>query len=480
MSLSFRAFTCVAAVCLVWTFSTAVTAQEAAPAAGTLKLTKLKTTGFDWPSSNPDFVGTGKKYLVVFGADLDSKTYDGSIRTINMKLKGKVTSSGDVVKSGFLGDEGMVFSAHWIGKDKSGYGLLFVFYLVDENLDEVKLDVAEFDSKGELTESFRNVLTLKSAKNSHFYGVNIGVGVSEKRMGIALGVGSIPADSSKIANGHFVETDLHGEAIGKSRTIVMPNGGKMRECRVSAPAWNGKQWMIPLKISKSEAESGGGAVRTGAIVMAAPVAGKKNNLIPKTIYDLTSKPDYILEVYFLRGQPETGAPGKPSGAGSDLYLMYQYERYVTAGQGMYRHEYIYYLQKIASTGAKTGAPKIVNMPAVDLSMVYNKSNSYLATELISPPVQESGDQFVLAMTRSVEEYSYSGGTRKYEQVVVLIGINRVTGAATLLARKNLFLRGLFAVPLLKLIKGKFSLVASMWPRTADGSQAPGEYYYSRY
>lgn len=149
--------------------SPGVFAQEIDPAAGTFKLKKLPTVGFKEPLVGPGLVATGKNSLALFCGDIDNKTRLTDLKVVGLKSRGKVTTKGVKIKKGLFGDEGYASSAFWVGDYSSGYGIIFILYMVDENGKSFKLDAAMFNSKGELTGNFKMLFKLQQVKMKWCY-----------------------------------------------------------------------------------------------------------------------------------------------------------------------------------------------------------------------------------------------------------------------------------------------------------------------
>lgn len=79
------------------------------------------------------------------------------------------------------------------------------------------------------------------------------------KVGVAYAMRTInTANSSETSKAYFLETDLEGKLSAKKREITIPNGGVLRTAKIFPPVWNGKIWLVPLQVSKSE-KSGGAA-----------------------------------------------------------------------------------------------------------------------------------------------------------------------------------------------------------------------------
>lgn len=463
----------VVVVCLVGFLSLSLSAQEASPSAALLKMKKLGTKGFTGIMNTPAMLATNKRGLTIFSGDINQNTYKATLRSISLKSKGGVKSSGKVVYPDLMGDEGFAAAPLWLGDTSSGYGLFFLLRFEGEELKIVKLDVAKFDEYGKITEDFKTIAEFNAGKNARFNSISLGSGVNESGAGIVVGINKTDTntyDNSGLA--YFLETDLMGEVTAKKRSIVIPNGGKWRSPTVYSPVWNGASWLVPLRVSKSLKEGNyGGSVRTGAIVMVANVKGTKGSIKPATIYDLTSKPDYITHVDLLPNTQISVAGAKAV----NLYVLYQYQKSMPSGS-FGRDEYIYYLQKLTTKGKKSGARVALKMPEWNIKMIKEDGCNYFNQEYISAARDTGNNVLAFALTRTMERYK--GGTYNYEQECDLVKLNLGNGQITQVSRNNSFVKGVYSQPVIAMFKGKIALIASMWDKSTQSWTASSLYYYA--
>jgi hypothetical protein len=461
---------CVVFICILLLSATWVNGQQATQVK-TLKLKKLATKNFTGAMAMASLIPTDKKYLTAFIPDLDPQTYGTTLRTMLIKSRGKVKTSGKEVYPGLFGDEGFALATVWIGDLKKGYGLLYILRMVDNQGQDLALEVASFDSDGKITSDFSTLLQVKGKDKRHNT-LTLGAAQNGSNVSLALGFNQYALNGgSDIGAAYYLETDLEGNLTMNAREITLPNKGKMRSPHLAAPAWNGSNWLVPMRVTKFEPSGGWGTVRSGATVMVGYIKGSKGKIKPATIFDLNSKPAIVFDFAIL---PAENADLAQAGA-VPMSIIYQVETTYNSGVIGY-NKYDYYLQGLSKKGKKQGGRKHLNMPEIILTQKAQTGVSYYYNEGISAPCYYMNGLSVLALTRNMEKSS--GNNDNYEQSVNVITIDPKTGKVGVLARKTGIVKGVYANPAIAVLNGKISLLAPMRDKAAQSWTASALFWYA--
>ena len=462
---------CVVFICIMFLAVTFLNAQSS-PQVKVLKLKKLATKGFTGALPSSALIPTEKRYLTAFIADLDPKTYGTTMRSMLIKSRGAVKKSGTEVLPGLFGDEGFAMATVWVGELKKGYGLLFILRMVDDQGKDLSLEFARFDSKGKITTDFETIFQVKGGKNSRHNTLSLGAAHNGQVVSLAMGMNQY--DTTKNTNtgqAYYLETDLDGSVTMDTREITVPNKGNMRMPQCANPAWNGSNWLVPVRVTKFQSTGGFGSVRSGATVMVGYIKGTKGNIKPYTIFDLNSKPAIVFDFAIL---PAANADVAEAGA-VPMSIIYQIETYMNEGVIGY-NKYDYYLQALSKKGRKQGGRKLLDMPDISLTQKAQAGIYYSYYESISSPSLYSDGPSVFALARDMEKDS--GSNTSYEQELDVITIDPKTGKVELLARKTGTVKGVYAHPLVTVINGRIAVLAPMRDKAAQSWTASAIFWYA--
>jgi hypothetical protein len=403
-------------------------------------------------------VPTGNKKAILFYLDKKAAETEYTLYSFKMNSKGRISGSGSPVLTG-IPDKFARCSTVWVDSpDGPGHGVLFTTYRKEDD-KMVVFTSTTFNSEGIRTTGER---TLWEKQVSGEYDEIASYDIASTRQGDEIGVTfySITLTYSpdlwaySSSNNYFAKTDLNGKITSYARPIQMPKNPFMKVAFSNKPAWNGKYWLVPGRVTNfKEIESSKSAEFVSEDLLMTTIKKDTGTLKAKTLTRTYSKSymfGYASRFLPLANGSASTAVDSP-GAKNMTLLVRRRSLIDYDTDREYLHTYSYYLQPLKKNGKKTGTAIPVEFPewTRDVSWDSNKRLVNEAEAFSEVSVTSEG-KYLVSMARSyayIPDQSNPNTIIKYETEFGLYSIDPEDGTVTTLARSKPNISGMFSTPL---------------------------------
>lgn len=457
-------------------------------------LAKINTIGFSDCKSVLDFVVTGKKSSVVFAYDYKSATDSYDLASYKLNKRGRAAAKNTLLSG--VGKGWLRASAVWFESGGSapppkqpGHGLLFLGYCNDNLKKAATFAVAKFDADGKLTSGFTVLHEVSAPANSTVYYIYLRAEQGPTGSAAAFSYSFLEDSPTfwgvRSSKAFFVETDVNGLSAAAAasppavREIVLPESGNLKELEPFRPAWNGKRWLVPARLTRNKLGYSGGRGRSDLIgedALVIAVRSGSSSLKPNKLFshnDSTSWGAYYL--YFL---PRADGGSAPAGKiGDPLQMLYIFRQEIPdEQQKLQRYNYTHRLITVNGKAKQVGSTIIVQFPQWHHKLNYDPDARLLGgDESLSSPIQaDSGESlFVQCYTLRRSYYSSpvstAATTYQHESEFNLLSVNPTSGQVTLLATGQPNLNYYLGTSVLGLQRGRILAITSGSAYTSSGS-----------
>jgi hypothetical protein len=236
------------------------------------------------------------------------------------------------------------------------------------------------------------------------------------------------------------------------------------------PAWNGKRWLVPCRLSRTREKEQLGRntfalINEDAMVAAVKAGSAKLNL-RKLFRHSDTNSLWAFGLYFLpREESGVAGAGPPGGVGDDMDLWYTFRRRIPEDKmELDRYSYSYGIQPVNGKGGKAGPAAIVEFPEWKPNVIYQDSMFvFYSNERISGPIAGGDGNVYVAMCRGLE-YTESLTSPPFDLKRVnelnLFSVDRKSGNVTVVASGKPSINGAFERPYLHWFRNRICVLNS--------------------
>ena len=439
------------------------------PAADPFTIRKINSKNSDYRDNITAWVPTGNKKAILFYLDKKAAETEYTLYSFKMNSRGRISGSGSPVITG-IPDQYTRCSVVWVNsQDGPGHGVLFMSYRKKNN-KMVVFTSTIFNSEGIRTTGEK---TLWEKQVSSEYDEIASYDIASTRQGDEIGVSffSITLTYSpnlwaySSSSNYFAKTDLNGKITSFARSIKMPVNPHMKVALSGKPAWNGKYWLVPGRVTNfREIKPSKGAEFVSEDLLMTTVKKDTGPLKAKTLTRTYSKSymfGYASRLFPLTDVSADANVDSPEAENMTLLVRRRSLNDYDPNRE-HLHTYSYYLQPLKKNGKKAGATIPVEFPEWVRDVAWdNKKRLVNEAEDFSEVSVTPEGKYLLSMVRSfayIPDSSNSNSAIKYETEFGLYSIDPDDGTVTTVARSKPDVSGLFSTPLNQWFNNGFGII----------------------